>query len=133
VLKKVYCGPSYGSHRYEPTIIVGTHQILQEQKLAILFVGYVLGKLQNQLPATGVVIGADGRAHKVDMESANRILIPMIKALRQWTGSSPPPPVLLNKHCPTCQFRNACMEHAEKVDDLSLLDRVTPKIIQRYQ
>ncbi|HLG36814.1 MAG TPA: IS66 family transposase, partial [Nitrososphaera sp.] len=71
---------------------------------------------------------------KVGMESADRTLIPMIKTLRQWTGSAPstPPPVILNKHCPTCQFRKGCLEHAEKDDDLSLLDRITPKTIRQY-
>src|SRR6266511_2673378 len=68
------------------------------------------------------------------MESADRTLMPMIKALRQWTGHPPstPPPVILNKHCPTCQFRKRCLEQAEKDDDLSLLDRITPKKIRQY-
>ena len=134
VLTKVHRGSSLGSHSYEPMLIVGTHQVTKEQKLAVLFVGYVLGQLQNQLPVAGTIVGADGQAHKVGMESADRTLIPMIKALRQWTGSAPstPPPVLLNKHCPTCQFRKGCLAHAEKADDLSLLDRITPKTIRQY-
>ena len=134
VLTKVHRGSSLGSHSYEPISIVGTHQVTKEQKLALLFVGYVLGQLQNKLPAAGTIVGADGHAHKVGMESADRTLIPMIKALRQWTGSAPstPPPVILNKHCPTCQFRKGCLEHAEKDDDLSLLDRITPKTIRQY-
>ena len=107
VLTKVHRGSSLGSHSYEPMIIVGTHQVTKEQKLALLFVGYVLGQLQNKLPAAGTIVGANGQAHKVGMESADRTLIPMIKALRQWTGSAPstPPPVILNKHCSTCHFR----------------------------
>jgi predicted RecB family nuclease len=40
--------------------------------------------------------------------------------------------VILNKHCPTCQFRKGCVEQAEKDDDLSLLDRITPKKIRQY-
>ena len=134
VLTRVHRGSSLGSHSYEPMIIVGTHQVTKEQKLAVLFVGYVLGQLQNQLPAAGTIVGADGQAHKVGMESADRTLMPMIEALRQWTGSSPstPPPVILNKHCSACQFRKGCLEHAEKADDLSLLDRITPKAIRQY-
>ena len=135
VLKKAHRGSSLSSHSYEPMIVVGTYQVMKEQKLALFFVGYVLGQLQNQLPTAGTILGADGHAHKVGMESANRTLMPMVKSLRQWTGSSPstPPPVILNKHCSTCQFRKGCLEQAEKDDDLSLLDRVTPKIIRKYQ
>jgi predicted RecB family nuclease len=54
--------------------------------------------------------------------------------LRAWLGAAPadPPPIVLNKHCPSCQFRALCREKAEKEDDLSLLDRVTPKVMRRY-
>lgn len=135
MLTKVHRVSSFGSHSYEPTIIVGTHQISKQQKLALLFVGYVLGQLQNKLPATGAIVGADGQAHKVVLESAYRTLMPMIETLRQWTGSSPstPPPVILNKHCPSCQFQKGCLEQAEKDENLSLLDRITPKKIRQYQ
>lgn len=134
VLTKVHHGSSLSSHSYEPISIVGTHQVTKEQKLALLFVGYVIGQLQNKLPAVGTIVGADGRAYKVRMESADRTLMPMIKALRQWTGSTPytPPPVILNKHCHACQFRNGCLGQAEKDDNLSLLDRITPKTIRQY-
>jgi predicted RecB family nuclease len=135
VLTKVRRSSSLGSHSYEPTIIVGTHQVTKEQKLALLFAGYVLGQLQNKLPAAGTIMGADGQAHQVRLESADQTLRPMIEALRQWTGSSPftPPPAILNKHCPSCQFQKECLAQAEKDDDLSLLDRITPKKIRQYQ
>jgi len=134
VLMKVHRDSSLGSYSYEPTIIVGTHKVAKEHKLNVLFIGYLLGKLQNQLPAAGTIVGGDGHTHKVNMESADRTLIPMIKALRQWTGNaiSSPPPVLLNKHCQTCQFQKGCVEHAEKADDISLLDRITPKTIRKF-
>jgi predicted RecB family nuclease len=134
VLTKVHRGSSLGCHSYEPMLMVGTHQVTKEQTLTLLFVGYVLGQLQNHMPAAGTIVGADGQTHKVGMESADRTLMPMLKALRQWTGHSrsAPPPVILNKHCPTCQFRKGCVEQAEKDDDLSLLDRITPKKIRQY-
>lgn len=134
VLTKVHRTSSLGSYSYEPISIVGTHQVTKEQKLSLLFVGYVLGQLQFKLPSSGTIVCADGQAHKVGMASASRTLMPMINALRQWTGSSPAisPPVILNKHCSTCQFRKSCLVQAEKADDLSLLDRVTPKAILKY-
>jgi predicted RecB family nuclease len=135
MLTKVHNSSSLGRHSYEPISIVGTHQVTKEQKLALLFVGYVLGQLQNKLPTSGIIVGADGQAHKVGMESADRTLIPLIKALRQRTtsASAMAPPVILNKHCPICQFQKGCLEQAEKADNLSLLDRVTPKTIRQYQ
>jgi len=54
--------------------------------------------------------------------------------LQKWIAKSPvePPSLILNKHCPYCQFRKDCKEKAEKDDDLSLLDHMTPKLIQKY-
>lgn len=39
----------------------------------------------------------------------------------------------LNPHCPQCPFQTACVTEAERADDLSLLERVTPKTRQRYR
>jgi predicted RecB family nuclease len=134
VLTKVDTNSSLGKYSYEPISFVGTHRIIKEQKLALLFTGYVLGKLQNKLPVSGKIIGANGVTHKVSMESAEITITRIINVLRQWTNSLPaaPPSVILNKHCQTCQFQKACLEQAEKADDLSLLNKVTPKIIQKY-
>jgi predicted RecB family nuclease len=38
---------------------------------------------------------------------------------------------MLNKHCPSCPFRDACLQRAEKEDNLSLLDRMTPKLMRK--
>jgi predicted RecB family nuclease len=39
---------------------------------------------------------------------------------------------MLNKHCPSCPFRDSCLEQAEREDNLSLLDRMTPKLMRKY-
>ena len=41
--------------------------------------------------------------------------------------------MILNKHCPQCPYRARCVAEAERDDDLSLLDRMTPKVRQRYR
>lgn len=134
VLTKVRGSSTFGKHSYEPTLVVGTHRITKEQKIELAFVGQVLGHVQNKLPVAGTIVGAGRQAHKVKLDSIYKKLRPIIKTLKEWTATSPsePPPVILNRHCPYCQFRNKCREKAEKDDDLSLLDRMTPKLIQRY-
>jgi predicted RecB family nuclease len=54
--------------------------------------------------------------------------------LRHWASSpsAEAPRVMLNKHCNTCHFRHSCRKLAEELDDLSLLDRMTPKVIGKY-
>src|SRR5438132_401285 len=58
----------------------------------------------------------------------------IVSALRAWVGNpaGDAPPVVLNKHCPSCPFRGACLQQAEKEDNLSLLDRMTAKLMRKY-
>jgi predicted RecB family nuclease len=115
-LYKIYQASSLGHFSYTPTIVMGTYQVTKEQKLALLFAGYVLVKMQKMLPLSGTIVGADGRAHKVGLESAERILKPIVDTLRGWAGEPPPthPQMILNKHCSLCQFKMACLKQAEK-------------------
>ena len=134
VLTKVRSSTSMRRHHYEPTLIVGTHKITKEQRLEILFIGHVLEQMQKTSPERGTIIGADGQAHRAKLEKSQKLLRPIIETLREWIATSPadPPPVILNRHCPYCQFRNECTAKAEKDDDLSLLDRMTPRLIKHY-
>ena len=134
VIKRVGSRQSFGIDIYEPTIVVGTHTITKEQKIELAFVGHVLGKVQNKLPVAGTIIGVDQQDHRVKLENIYKELRPIIKTLEEWITTSilEPPSVILNRHCSYCQFRNECKEKAETDNDLSLLDRMTPKLIRRY-
>jgi predicted RecB family nuclease len=61
-------------------------------------------------------------------------LEPAIDTLKAWKGApaTAPPPILLNEHCPICPFKKKCLEQAEKDDSLTLLDRMTPKVMRKY-
>ena len=120
---------------YEPTLVSGTCKLTQEQRLALLFIAYVLGQLQYAPPSAGAIVGLDGRVHKVSLDPRRYAeLEGIIDTLRTWiqTPSADPPPVVLNKHCPLCPFRADCRAKAEHDDDLSLLERMPPRARQRY-
>ena len=135
ILTKVSGRSSLGNYHYEPTIFVGTHKISAEQKLELFFVGHILGLIQNKPPMKGEIIGADGKSHRVKLQNSDKTLVLLLEELQEWAASPSveSPTIILNKHCPTCQFRNICRDQAEKEDNLSLLDRVTPKIIRKYE
>ena len=134
VLTKDQSSSSFSKPNYEPTIVVGTHSITKEQKIELAFVGHVLRHVQNKRPMAGTIVAAGEQMHKVKLDSIYKKIRPIIITLNEWTttSSSEPPPVILNRHCPYCQFQNECTEKAEKEDNLSLLDRMTPKLIRRY-
>src|SRR6266566_5496548 len=123
VLTQVESSSSSPGSRYEPTIVVGTHSVNKEQKLELLFAGYLLGKIQGKVPEHGKIIDVDGISHQVKLGEGENILLSLLRPLQTWiTASSPePPPLLLNSHCPSCQFRDLCQARAVKEDNLSLL------------
>jgi predicted RecB family nuclease len=135
VLTKVDQSTSSRKIMYEPTIVVGTYSITKEQKTELLFIGKVLGQIQKQVPAIGTIVGMDGKAHRVKLDSGYKAIAPFLKALQAWMESKPaePPALILNKHCPSCQFQDLCRGQAVKENNLSLLDRMTLKAIQKYK
>lgn len=120
---------------YEPTIFIGTHTINNTDKLNLMFVGYVLAKIQGKLPEIGHIVNVKGESQRLKIERSHKVLIPLLESLQEWLNESSPeePPVILNKHCPICQFREQCQTKAIQEDNLSRLDRMTPKLIRQYE
>lgn len=135
LLTQVDGSSALGRYSYEPTIFAGTHTVTKEQRLEVTFAGYVLAQLQKKQPTTGRIIRMKGKSTKVKLADSDKTLLPLLEPLQEWVNESSPeaPPVILNKHCPLCQFRTACRAKAEQEDNLSLLDRVTPKVIRQYE
>ena len=135
MLTKVVQTSSLCEYSYEPAIVVGTHSITKEQKLELLFAGYVLGEIQGKIPEHGKIIDVDGISHQVKLGESDNILLPLLRPLQTWiTVSDPePPPLLLNRHCPSCQFRDLCQARAEKEDNLSLLAAIKSKDVRYYE
>ncbi|MDJ0898568.1 MAG: IS66 family transposase [Xenococcus sp. MO_188.B8] len=134
LLKKVEGKSNFGKYSYEAIIISGSYKVTNEQKLELLFASYVLKQIQNELPATGSIISLDGKVHNLETAKSNKKLKSFLKPLKEWIKHPPSEetPVLLNKHCAYCQFQASCRDKANKSNDLSLLDRMTAKSIQKY-
>jgi predicted RecB family nuclease len=122
------------SAAYEPTITLGTSGVQKDHVLALAFAGYALGQVQGTIPTVGHLVTASGECRRIDLQPQYKTVKSIIARLRDWSTNSSvqPPPVVLNKHCPYCPFKVACGRLAEAADDLSLLDRMTPKAMQRY-
>ncbi|MEY2985550.1 MAG: hypothetical protein RLZZ568_2167, partial [Cyanobacteriota bacterium] len=118
---------------YEPTIVVGTYSVTQEQKTELLFIGQVLGLIQEHLPGTGKIVGMDEKSHRVKLESGYKVIDPIIKILKQWAEEKPTqtPALILNRHCSSCQFQHNCRAKAKEIDHLSLLTSITEREINK--
>jgi predicted RecB family nuclease len=133
---EAYCDvlTELGKDNYEPTLIVGTCHVSKDQRTNLAYIGHVLGQLHSQKPPAGVIVTRDRKAQRVELEASYASLGKSIAALRAWSEHSPPeaPEVILNEHCPVCPFRERCLAMAEKADSLTLLDRMTPKLLRRF-
>ncbi len=134
VITKASSSSSSGRQHYEPTIVIGTYTITKEQKIELAFAGYVLRYIQKILPAVGNIVDVNSDIHRVKLDTYYKKLRPIIKTLKEWIAISYPeqPPVILNRNCLSCQFRDTCRKKVEEDDDLSLLDRMTAKLIPKY-
>lgn len=136
ILNKVRAHSALGRYSYEPNIFVGTYSIKKEQKLELFFVSHVLEQMQHKRPVSGRIIGLDEKSHKVKLKNGPKSIMPFLEPLQEWCADVIPesPPLILNKHCPTCQFKDLCQTKAEHEDNLSLLNGIsTQKAMNNYE
>ncbi len=133
-LVRLQHGSSKARGHYEPHLVVGTHAITKDQKIRLAVIGHVLAKAFHYRAVTGAIVNAAGNVSRIQLTKPITELGPIIDTLKAWTVNLPsqPPPIILNDHCPICPFRKACLDQAEKEDNLSLLDRITPKVMRKY-
>lgn len=66
---------------YEPTLFIGTHSINDTDKLRLMFIGHVLGKVQGNPPATGRIVTVDGKSSKVKLQQSRKALTSLLDSL----------------------------------------------------
>ena len=133
-LTKVNEPSRLGRFSYEPVKVIGTCRASRPDTLGLAYQGLVLGEVQGRQPSSGTLVLLGDRPSKVKLAGKYKEVRRIVDALRGWAGNpaGDAPPVVLNKHCPSCPFRDACLQQAEKEDNLSLLDRMTPKLMRKY-
>jgi predicted RecB family nuclease len=134
IIAKIGKNPSRNISFYIPILIVGTYKISKEQKLQLAFIGHVLFNIQKEKPILGIIVDRGKNDHKIKLEPFYKEVEKAIKNLNIWIQDSSHelPPVILNKHCPYCQFNKDCEEKAVEKNDLSLLSGLTLKNIKKY-
>jgi predicted RecB family nuclease len=133
-LTKVNESSRLGKFSYEPVQVIGTYRASRPDALRLAYRGLVLGEVQGRQPSSGTLVRLGDHASEVKLTGKYKEVRRIVDALRTWTMQpiGEAPAVVLNKHCPSCPFRDACLPQAEKDDNLSLLDRMTPKLMRRY-
>jgi predicted RecB family nuclease len=133
-LTKVNAASRLGRFSYEPVKIIGACRASKTDTTGLAYAGLVLGEVQGRLPASGTLVRLGDHPCKVKLAGKYKAVRRIVEILRAWAEApaGAGPPVVVNKHCPSCPFRDACLQKAEAEDNLSLLDRMTPKLLRKY-
>ena len=114
---------------YVPITYSAWDKIDQFDELLVCFGAVAIGQATgSRIPANGKVIyGAGHRAKTVRIANYLTKWREVIEATASICRTSEPPPLVLNKHCPVCDFKSRCRSLAVEQDHLSLLAAMTTK------
>ena len=111
-------------------------KLTREDSLLAALHGIILAEaLGRPVPFVKIVHGAGFSVTKVKLvgpSGATRLLKEarlILGRLKQQIESTSPPLMVLNSHCPSCEFRRRCRAEAVAKDDLSLLRGMSEKEI----
>jgi predicted RecB family nuclease len=111
-----------------PIRFVRTNKLSHADRLMAGFEALVLSKILGQPVDTAKIIHGDNWAElKVKSGTVLRELSKVIVEIKRLLAVASPPDLVLNRHCPECQFRDDCRKKAIEKDDLSLLAGLADK------
>jgi predicted RecB family nuclease len=98
----------------------------------LAFDALAIRHVTGRLPRSGKLVhGSQFRTVTVPLAKPLAIVESALTKVRTQQASRAAPPLVLNKHCPECEFRSRCREVAVEKDDLSLLANMTAKERQK--
>jgi predicted RecB family nuclease len=117
-----------GPHYYRPIRICRHLQPSSAVHLLLAFDALILGHLQGISPNDGILIcGPAFRQVRVRLQPHFGSLATVLIRLRRQTTSVNEPPLMLNRHCDVCEFKQLCRGKAVEADNLTLLRGMTSK------
>jgi predicted RecB family nuclease len=119
-----------------PVLFSHKNKLDREDSLLAALHGIVLAEaIDLPVPFVKVVHGSGFSVSKIKLDSLSgptRLATEtrqILDRLRRQAESSSPPLMILNSHCPSCEFRDRCHAEAINKDDLSLLPGMSEKEI----
>jgi predicted RecB family nuclease len=131
-LKKVDGASALGAFHYVPMLFHEGRQVRKEQRVLLEIYGLFLAQVQGAEPRYGILW------HGKECTPTRAKLRPrkpeqVLRDLQAISANSSPPKLVFNDHCRMCEFQSRCLAKAKEADSLTLLDRMTPKLIKRYE
>jgi predicted RecB family nuclease len=121
-LKRVNGRSQPGDFHYIPLMFCGTRHIRRPQRLLLEVMGLLLSRIQGIAPSTGIIYhGLPCASTTVRFTGGLRAAQELLDVVTRMQRGDETPNLLLNSHCPACEFRRQCHSQAVEEDNLSLL------------
>jgi predicted RecB family nuclease len=132
-LKRIEGESRLGDFHYLPVLFHEGRQLKKEQKLLLEVYGVILSGLQGRAPAYGIIWhGRECKAARVKLNPDCRKAEQVLRGLKDVATSRLLPRLVLNDHCPVCEFRQRCHDQAVQEDNITLLRGMGEKEVNRY-
>ena len=117
-----------GQH-YVPILYSPWNKLEKSSYLLVSFAALAIAHaVRTSTPPKGrIVYGDSKRTKNVKITDYLKVTQNTIAAIASECSESVPPPVVLNKHCSSCDFQSRCRGIAIRQEDLSLLGAMTKK------
>ena len=132
-VKKVDGATKLGDFHYVPMLFHEKRKVGKEERRLLEVYALLLARIQGKVPAYGIVWhGSDGKATTVRLNSGLLSQAQLLQELKEMAAPGSQPKLLLNDHCPMCEFKQRCHAQAVQEDNLSLLRGIGEKEIKRH-
>ena len=107
---------------FTPIRFIFTNKLHRDDKLLLAFDAFVLSKLLDREVGVGKIIHGDSSATlRVNTDALMAEVRRLNEKISALLSNNSPPELILNRHCPECEFQSRCRQKAIEKDDLSLL------------
>jgi predicted RecB family nuclease len=121
-LRKVEGHSVLGDFHYLPVLYCETRRIDRVHRILLEVLAIFLSRIQAKTVSRGIIYyGSNCNTAIVRFTDRLQTAENLLANVIQMKVGEVPPPLLLNKHCHVCEFRQECHANAIKEDNLSLL------------
>jgi predicted RecB family nuclease len=114
--------------QFIPILYVFTNKLTKKNKLLLAFDSLVLSEaFKPEIVYGKIIYGDDFSKSKVKIPLLIRDVRKINGKIATLIASNSPPEIVLNRHCPECNFQAMCRRKAIEKDDLSLLAGMNEK------
>jgi predicted RecB family nuclease len=122
------------SDQFVPVRFVANNKLSKNDKLLLAYDTLVLSEAVGQEVDIGKIVHGDDRTALEVKTSALKIEVrKLTEKISILVSKNSPPDLILNRHCPECEFQVQCRQKAVEADDLSLLSGLTDMERSRHR